>query len=129
MISFSLSSTAGEVFISFGPVHLRVTSYDEIVGCEMCSFMFPGVVSRFCYREICCPVGLSSVYELSQVCFNPLIHAFALSICSGVKCSAEVLFDPHGFTECFDKVSHESRVSVGYDSFGDTIPGEEMLDV
>ena len=25
-----------------------------------------------------------------------------------------VLFDPHGFTECFDKVSHESRVSVRY---------------
>ena len=95
----------------------------------MHSFVFPRVVSKFSYREICCLVGLLSIYELSQVCFNPLIHAFALSICSGVKCSAKVLFDPHGFTECFDKVSSESRVSVGYDSFGDTIPGEEMLKV
>ena len=91
--------------------------------------MFPGVVSEFSYREICCPVGLSSIYELSQVCFNPLIHAFTLSIGSGVKRSAKVLFDPHGFTECFDKVSSESRVSVRYDSIGDTIPGEEMLEV
>ena len=91
--------------------------------------MFPGVVSEFSYREICCPVGLSSINELSQVCFNPLIHVFTLSICSGVKCNAEVLFDPHGFTECFDKVSGESRVSVGYDLFEDTIPGEEMLEV
>ena len=95
----------------------------------MHSFMFPGVVSKFSYREICCPVGLSSICELSQICFNPLIHAIALSICSGVKCSAEVLFDPHGFIECFDKVPSEYRVSVRYDSFGDTIPGEEMLEV
>ena len=91
--------------------------------------MFPGVVSKFSYREICCPVGLSSIYELSQVCFDPLIHVFTLSICSGVKCGAKVLFDPHGFTECFDKVSSESGVSVGYDSFRDTVPGEEMLEV
>ena len=91
--------------------------------------MFPGVVSKFSYREICCQVGLLSIYELSQVCFNSLIHVFTLSICSGVKHSAEVLFDPHGFTECFDKVSSESRVSVRYDLFGDTVPGEEMLEV
>ena len=84
-----------EFFISFGPVCLRVTSHDEVVGCEMCSFMFPGVVSEFSYREICCPVGLSSIYELSQVCFNPLIHAFTLSICSRVKHGTKVLFDPH----------------------------------
>ena len=95
----------------------------------MCSFVFPGVVSEFSYREICCPIGLSSIYELSQVCFDPLIHAFALSICSGVKHGAEVLFDPQGFTECFDKVSSESGVSVRYDLFGDTVPGEEMLEV
>ena len=118
-----------DVFISFAPVHLRVTAHDEIMGCETCSFVFPGVVSEFSYREICCPVSLSSIYELSQVCFNLLIHAFTLSICSRVECSAKVLFDPHGFTECFDKVSSESRVSVGYDSFGDTIPREEMLEV
>ena len=91
--------------------------------------MFSGVVSKFSYREICCPVGLSSIYELSQVCFDPLIHAFTLSICSRVKCGAKVLFDPHGFAEGFDKVSSESRVSVRYDSFGDTIPREEVLEV
>ena len=91
--------------------------------------MFLHVVSEFSYREICCPVGLSSIYELSQICFNPLIHVFALSICSRVKHSAKVLFDPHGFPECFDKVSSESKVSIGYDSFGDTIPKEEMLEV
>ena len=86
-----------DVFISFGPVCSRVTSHDEVVGCVTCSFMFPRVVSKFSYREIHCPVNLSSICELSQVHFNPLIHAFTLSICPRVKCGAKVLFDPHGF--------------------------------
>ena len=99
------------------------------MGCEICSFMFSGVVSKFSYREICCPVSLLSICELSQVCFNPLIHVFALSICPRMKHSAKVLFDPHGFAQCFDKVSSESRVSVRYDVFGDAIPGEGVLKV
>ena len=95
----------------------------------MHSFMFSGVVSKFSYREICCPVDLLSIYELSQVYFDPLIYAFTLSICSGIKCSAKVLFDPYSFTEGFDKVSSESRVSIGYDLFEDTILREEVLEV
>ena len=60
----------------------------------MHSFIFPGVVSKFSYREICCPVGLSSIDKLSQVYFNLLIHAFTLSICSRVKCGAKIFLIP-----------------------------------
>ena len=59
--------------------------------------MFPGFVSEFSYREICCPVSFLSICELSQVCFDPLIHVFTLSICPRVKHGTKVLFDPHGF--------------------------------
>ena len=82
-------------------------------------------IGRYVAQLVCHPF----IYELSQVCFNPLIHMFTLSICSRVKHGAKVLFDPHGFAECFDKVSSESRVSIRYNSFRDTIPQEEMLEV
>jgi hypothetical protein len=80
--------------------------------------MLPRVIGKLCNGEESTPVILSNVCKASEVSFNPLVHIFALSICLGVKCCAEILVDASGFTNGFGEVPSKSGVMIGDDTFG-----------
>src|SRR5882762_2285293 len=99
------------------------------MGCMFCVFVFPRIVCELCHGEEGAPVVLSSCDELAEVGLYPLVHAFCLSISSRMKCSADVLLYSCRFANCSSKVTGESWISIRYNPFGYTEPGEEMLKI
>jgi hypothetical protein len=91
--------------------------------------IFPKVVGKLCDREKSTPVILSGVGKASKVGFNLLVHMFALSICLGIECHADILIDASGFTHSFGEVPSESGVTIRDNTFGDSKQGEKMLEI
>ena len=75
------------------------------------------------------PVILSSFDKLSKVSFYPLVHTFWLSISAWVVRSAEVLLYFQRFTDRLGEVWCESGISIWYNPFWYTKPGEEVLEI
>ena len=91
--------------------------------------MFPGVVSIFCDWEKRGPLIWMYGSPWAEVLFDPCVHPFGLSVCSRVEGCRQILLYPKAFADSSGKVRGKAGVSVRYDAFGKSKPGDKVSEV
>jgi hypothetical protein len=102
-------------------------SYQKVEWSFLCCCIGPGVSSVLGEGEPCVPGVLFGAAEEPKVLFQGLICSFALSICLGVECHADVLVYLQDVTNFFGCLGCETGVSVTDDFFGDAVVWEDVL--